>query len=153
MILKKSIYFFGFYLRTLLELKTKFSSPATVEVSLPAAHPLFITRAAARAGSPVTRLPSTCFSCSGSPLAFLSFLRCRSSSLSFLSQLSTVLCNTTVDIITWVTKSFWRDSSNSSNNFEDAKMWNLFQMSSVWSRQKWLHSQIPVTICIWRFYS
>ena len=75
-------------LTTLFELKTKFSSPAMVEFSLPAAQPLFKTRT----GSPVTRVPSTCFSNSGRPFAFLSFLRFLSSSLSFLSQLSTVLC-------------------------------------------------------------
>lgn len=45
--------------KTLFELKTKFSSPARVECSLPPAQPLFNTRTAARAGSPVTRVPST----------------------------------------------------------------------------------------------
>jgi len=83
---------FIYYLKTLFELKKKFSSPAMVECSLPAAQPLFITRAPTRAGSPVTRLPSTCFSYSGRPPAFLSCLLFLSSSLSFLSQLSTVLC-------------------------------------------------------------
>lgn len=78
-------------LRTLFELRKKFSWPATVEWSLPAAQPLFITWTALRAGSPVTRVPSSCFSCSGRPIAFLSFLLLLSSSLSFLSQLSTVL--------------------------------------------------------------
>lgn len=80
------------YLRTLFELKTKFSSPAMVEFNRPAAQPLLSARVAARAGSPVTRLPSICFSNSGSPHAFLSFLLFLSSSRSFLSQLSTVLC-------------------------------------------------------------
>ena len=83
---------FIYYLKTLFELKKKFSSPAMVECSLPAAQPLFITRAPTRAGSPATRLPSTCFSYSGRPPAFLSCLLFLSSSLSFLSQLSTVLC-------------------------------------------------------------
>lgn len=83
---------FIYCLKTLFELKTKFSSPATVDCNLPAAQPLFNARAAARAGSPITRLPSIWFSNSGRPSAFLSFLFFLSSSLSFLSQLSTVLC-------------------------------------------------------------
>ena len=79
-------------LRTLFELKEKLSSPAMVECSLPAAQPLFIMRAACLAGSPITRLPSTVLSYSERPFTFLSLLLFRSSSLSFLSQLSTVLC-------------------------------------------------------------
>ena len=78
------------YLRTLFELRTKWSSPpAMVEWSLPAAQPLL----SIRAGSPVTRLSSARVSNSGRPLAFLSFLVFLSSSLSFLNQLSTVLIN------------------------------------------------------------
>ncbi|MFS8032558.1 hypothetical protein Hanom_Chr17g01559171 [Helianthus anomalus] len=79
---------FDYCLITLFELYTKFSSPATVEFSLPAAQPLLTTRT----GSPVTRVPSTRLSNSGSPFAFRSFLLFLSSSLSFLSHCSTVLC-------------------------------------------------------------
>ncbi|KAM0954548.1 hypothetical protein DsansV1_C01g0012221 [Dioscorea sansibarensis] len=68
----------------------KFSSPATVECSLPAAHPLLTTRTALFAGSPITRVPSTAPSNSSRPFAFFSFLLFLSSSLSFLSQLSTL---------------------------------------------------------------
>lgn len=82
---------FNHCLRTLFELNTKFSSPAMVECSLPAAQPLFVARTAAMAVPPATRLPSTCFSNSGRPFAFLSFLLFLSSSLSFLSHCSTVL--------------------------------------------------------------
>ena len=96
MLTTKAFYFpfenLNYCLRTLFELNTKLSSPARVELSLPAAQPLLIARTAARAGSPATRLPSTCFSNSGRPFAFLSFLLFLSSSLSFLSHCSTVLC-------------------------------------------------------------
>lgn len=68
-----------YYLKTLFELKWKFSSPAMVECSRPAAQPLLIARTASLAGWLVA------------PDAILSFLLLLFSSRSFLSQLSTVL--------------------------------------------------------------
>lgn len=78
--LKNQSAVWDYYRRTLFELREKFSSPAIVEVSLPAAHPLF-----------TTLLPSMTLSNAGRPFSFRSFLFLLSSSLSFLSQRSTVL--------------------------------------------------------------